>query len=172
MPVPELRPKAEPGYRPGVGVMLLNPRGLVFVGRRVDTPEAWQMPQGGIDAGETPREAALRELVEEVGTDRVELLAESRGWLSYDLPPAIAGRIWGGRYRGQTQKWFAFRFTGRDGDIDVHTAHPEFDAWRWVAPEELPRLIVPFKRPVYEAVLAEFRHLLPRRDAPSRHAPG
>ena len=156
------RPTAEAGYRRGVGVMLLDPRGLVFVGRRLDTPDAWQMPQGGIDAGETPREAALRELAEEIGTDRAELLAESHGWLSYDLPPELGGRVWGGRYRGQTQKWFAFRFTGSDADIDLAAAaHPEFDAWRWVPADELPRLIVPFKRPVYEAVLAEFRHLLP-----------
>lgn len=160
MSSPHESPRAEPGYRPGVGIVLLDRRGHAFVGRRLDTPDAWQMPQGGIDAGETPLEAARRELIEEVGTDRAELLAESRGWLSYDLPPEIAARIWGGRYRGQTQKWFAFRFTGRDADIDVRTAHPEFDAWRWVPAGELPRLIVPFKRPLYRAVAAEFRDLL------------
>jgi len=149
-----------PGYRPAVGIMLLNRDGLVFVGRRIDMPErlaAWQMPQGGIDPGETPRQAALRELGEEVGTDRAEILAESRAWLRYDLPAEIAGRMWGGRFRGQRQKWFAMRFTGHDADIDIATEHPEFDAWRWAAPAELPELIVPFKRPLYCDVIADFR---------------
>jgi putative (di)nucleoside polyphosphate hydrolase len=118
---------------------------------------AWQMPQGGIDPGETPREAALRELKEETGTDKAVVLGESRDWLHYDLPEGLAGGIWGGRYRGQRQKWFAMRFTGEDGDIDpAATEHPEFDAWEWVAPELLPDLIVPFKRPLYRDILAEF----------------
>ena len=147
-------------YRPAVGIMLLNRDGRVFVGRRVDMPAglaAWQMPQGGIDPGETPRQAALRELKEEVGTDRAEILAEAAGWLHYDLPAEIAGRMWGGRYRGQRQKWFAMRFTGEDCDIDPAAGdHPEFDAWEWAAPERLPELIVPFKRGIYLAVLAEF----------------
>ncbi len=149
------------GYRPGVGVMLLDAQNRVFVGRRIDMAgENWQMPQGGIDKGETPREAALRELKEEVGTDRAELLAESARWLRYDVPATIASRLWHGRYRGQMQKWFAMRFTGRDSDIDLHTHHPEFNAWKWVAAEELPRLIVPFKHQLYLDILAEFAPLL------------
>ncbi|MGO8919742.1 MAG: RNA pyrophosphohydrolase [Stellaceae bacterium] len=145
------------GYRAGVGIMLVDRRGQVFVGRRIDTAgNNWQMPQGGIDKGETPRQAALRELKEEVGTDRAEILAETKGWLSYDVPQPLAGRLWRGRYRGQRQKWFAMRFTGSDGDIDLKTHHPEFDAWKWIAPEELPDLIVPFKRQLYRDVLKEF----------------
>ncbi len=146
-----------PSYRPGVGIMLIDRRGLVFVGRRIDVAEEnWQMPQGGIDQGETPREAALRELAEEAGTRKAEIIAETRGWLSYDLPRPLAGQMWGGRHRGQRQKWFACRFTGTDHDIrlDAH-GHPEFSAWRWEEPERLPALIVPFKRPLYEAVLRE-----------------
>jgi len=149
------------GYRPGVGVMLFDPQKRVFVGRRIDMEgDNWQMPQGGIDKGETPREAALRELKEEVGTDRAEFLAEAARWLRYDVPKEVAGRLWRGRYRGQMQKWFAMRFTGRDGDIDLATHHPEFNAWKWVAPAELPRLIVPFKRQLYRDILAEFAPLL------------
>ena len=155
--------KGEPApaeaYRRAVGIMLLNRRGEVLIARRIDIPEgeAWQMPQGGIDPGESPREAALRELKEEIGTDKAELLAESRGWLAYELPPEIAPKVWGGRYRGQRQKWFAMRFLGTDDDIDLATRHPEFDAWRWVAPDRLPELIVPFKRQLYLDILAEFR---------------
>lgn len=155
-------------YRPGVGVFLINRDGRVFVGRRIDMPAgmaAWQMPQGGIDPGETPREAVLRELKEEVGTDRAEILGETHGWLRYDLPPDLASNSWDGRYRGQRQKWFAMRFTGEDSDIDPAAAdEPEFDAWEWVAPERLPELIVPFKRRLYLAVLDEFReHCRPAR---------
>jgi putative (di)nucleoside polyphosphate hydrolase len=153
-------------YRPGVGIMLLNDRGLVFVGRRINMPAglaAWQMPQGGIDRGETPRQAALRELQEETGTDKAEILAKSAVWHHYDLPAEIAGRMWKGRYRGQRQKWFAMRFTGTDADIDLATHHPEFDAWEWVEPERLPELIVPFKRQIYRDVLAEFGELLNRK---------
>ena len=149
------------GYRAGVGIMLLNSDKRVFVGKRVDMAgENWQMPQGGIDKGESPRQAALRELKEEVGTDRAEILAESAGWLSYDVPRDITRRLWGGRYRGQKQKWFVMRFTGADRDIDLRTHHPEFSAWRWVEAEELPRLIVPFKRQLYQDLLAEFAELL------------
>ncbi len=145
------------GYRPGVGVMLLDARNRVFVGRRIDmSGDNWQMPQGGIDRGETPRAAALRELKEEIGTDKAELRGESRGWLRYDLPAELARAMWGGRYRGQQQKWFAMRFTGTDGDIDLATEHPEFNAWKWLRPERLPEVIVPFKRQLYLDILAEF----------------
>ncbi|MBF0305288.1 MAG: RNA pyrophosphohydrolase [Alphaproteobacteria bacterium] len=151
---------AEKPYRQGVGIALFDRRGLVFAARRIDTPgDAWQMPQGGIDEGETPAQAALRELEEEIGTAKAEIIAESRDWLSYDLPPDIAGKVWKGRFRGQRQKWFALRFTGRDRDIDIATRHPEFADWRWMPLDELPRLIVPFKRALYEQVAAEFRHL-------------
>lgn len=146
-------------YRLGVGIMLVNREGEVFVARRIDIPggEAWQMPQGGIDPGESPRRAALRELKEEIGTDKARILGESR-WLQYDLPAEIAARgVWGGRYRGQKQKWFAMRFLAADDDIDLKTAEPEFDAWKWVKPELLPKMIVPFKRELYRAVLAELR---------------
>ena len=123
---------------------------------------AWQMPQGGIDPGETPREAALRELLEEVGSDKAEIVAESRVLHRYDLPVEIAGQMWGGRFRGQKQIWFAMRFTGEDIDIDPATKHPEFDDWKWVTADELPDLIVPFKRAIYVAILDEFReHLTP-----------
>jgi putative (di)nucleoside polyphosphate hydrolase len=162
-------PGAEPDstlYRPCVGLMLFNPAGQVFVGRRIDTASAWQMPQGGIDPGEDPRVAALRELKEEIGTDNAVILAESTRWRRYDLPQRLWGRVWGGRYRGQTQRWFALRFTGTDADIDLGTHHPEFDAWRWVAIDELPQLVVPFKREVYMDVIAEFRHMIGSIGAP------
>lgn len=144
-------------YRAGVGVMLLNPANAVFVGQRLDsTLEAWQMPQGGMDPGEAPLDTAFRELAEETGITKAELLAESRGWLYYDLPDELVGKMWKGRYAGQRQKWFAMRFTGTEADIDIATAHPEFRAWRWAPVDELCRMIVPFKRALYEAVIAEF----------------
>ena len=144
--------------------MLLNRQGEVFVGRRIDMPSlpAWQMPQGGIDRGETPSQAALRELKEEIGTDKAEILGESRGWLKYELPAELAEKAFGGRYCGQKQKWFAMRFIGKESDIDLATEHPEFDRWQWVAPHRLPELIVPFKRQLYLDILAEFRqHHIP-----------
>jgi putative (di)nucleoside polyphosphate hydrolase len=147
-------------YRPGVGIMLLNRDGLAFVGHRIRIPARlakWQMPQGGIDAGEPPRQAALRELREEIGTDRADILAESRGWFEHEVPDEIAQGMMGGRYRGNRQKWFAIRFTGTDADINLATEHPEFDAWKWVRPECLPELIVPFMRSLYLDILAEFR---------------
>ncbi len=149
------------GYRPCVGLLLIDPAKRLFIGeRRGPLLDAWQMPQGGIDPGETPLDAARRELREEVGTDRVELLAESRHWYAYDLPPELRPAHWRGRYRGQSQKWFAFRFTGSDADIDLETHHPEFARWRWASADEALRLIVAFKRPVYRAVLAEFAAFL------------
>lgn len=155
-------------YRPCVGVVLLNRDGLVFVGRRkgpapehVDAGHAWQMPQGGIDAGEDPLKAAVRELHEETNVTSARLVAEAPEWFAYDLPPEIAGQAWKGRYRGQTQKWFAFRFTGPDSEIDIaHPAgghhKPEFEAWRWERLEATPQLIIPFKRGVYERVVDAF----------------
>lgn len=149
-------------YRPCVGIMLINPHGQVWVGRRIDLPDAWQMPQGGIDPGETPRQAAFRELEEEIGTANAAFLAETDEWLRYDLPPTLIGRAWNGRWRGQEQKWIAARFLGTDAEIDLDTAHPEFDAWQWIRPERLPMLAAPFKRHVYERVLQAFeRHLIP-----------
>jgi putative (di)nucleoside polyphosphate hydrolase len=147
-------------YRPCVGIMLIDRRGLVFVAQRIDNPaSAWQMPQGGIDEGESPRQAVLRELQEEVGTGNAEILAESRNWWRYDLPAERVPQLWGGRYRGQEQKWFALRFLGGDGDIDIATETPEFRAWRWAEMAELPDIIVPFKRDIYREVIAEFGHL-------------
>lgn len=149
-------------YRAGVGIMLFNPQGQVFVGRRVDnSSEAWQMPQGGIDEGETPAQAALRELEEEVGTSAAEIIAESEGWFTYDLPPDLVGKVWKGRFRGQRQKWFALRFTGVDSDININTAHPEFQAWQWQDYDRLVEIIVPFKRDLYCAVIEEFRQVRP-----------
>lgn len=151
-------------YRPCVGMLLLNDEDKVFVGRRIDTAKEgdniWQMPQGGIDEGESPEAAALRELREEIGTDKAEIIAESRQWLHYDLPPHLLGKVWKGRYRGQKQRWFALRFLGRDSDIDLDTPHPEFDAWQWVELDDLPGLVIPFKRDTYRAVVSEFRELL------------
>lgn len=148
-------------YRKGVGLLVFNKRGLVFTGMRADTPGAWQMPQGGIDKGEEPRDAALRELAEEIGTDKARIVAESKNWLSYDLPDDLSRKVWKGKYRGQQQKWFALEFTGTDADIrlDAHPDEIEFVRWRWAPFDELPHLIVGFKRPLYEAVHAEFSEL-------------
>lgn len=144
-------------YRPGIGLVLLNARGLAFVAQRVDTPgNSWQFPQGGIDEGEDPRATLLREMEEEIGTNKAEIIAESAEWISYDLPPEIADRSWKGRYRGQTQKWFCARFTGADADIDLDTEHPEFERWQWMALDAVPALIIPFKRALYDKVVAEF----------------
>lgn len=157
-----------PPYRPCVGITLFNREGLVFVGRRpvsagpehVEGEYAWQMPQGGIDQGEKPFDAARRELFEETNATSIRLLAEAPEWYSYDLPRDVAGRAWRGRYGGQTQKWFAFRFEGDDSEIDIACPgghKPEFDAWRWERLERLPELIIPFKRGVYESVVEAFR---------------
>ena len=148
-------------YRPNVGAMLFNRDGLVFVGQRNDLNDiekdsgSWQMPQGGIDEGEEPRTAVLRELKEETGTDKAEVVAETKGWFRYDIPSIVSGKLWHGKYKGQRQKWFALRFLGTDADIDIASHNPEFAAWKWAPLDELPALIIPFKREVYTAVVAE-----------------
>ena len=152
-------------YRPAAGVMLINGDGLAFAAQRLDTTmENWQMPQGGIDPGEDARAAAVRELGEEIGVgpDHIELIAETPDELLYDLPDDLIGKVWKGRYRGQRQRWFLYRFIGEDTDINLATEHPEFVTWRWVDPHELPKLIVPFKRRLYEEVLAAFSQHLAR----------
>ena len=152
-------------YRRGVGIALFDREGRVFVARRIDAAsEAWQMPQGGIDRGEPPEQAAFRELAEETGIRKADLLGESRDWIPYDLPRHLIGKAWRGRYRGQMQKWFALAFTGDEAEIDLRaTSHPEFSAWRWVALSETPGLIVPFKRALYAQVADEFaRFAVPR----------
>jgi putative (di)nucleoside polyphosphate hydrolase len=153
-------------YRPCAGMMVINCDGLVFVGKRNGGPEhsdavhVWQMPQGGIDENEDPYKAALRELYEETNIRSVEKFGEIAEWLAYDLPPELVGLAWSGKYRGQKQKWFALRFTGADSEIDTVNPggghEPEFVAWRWVAMSELPELVVPFKRAIYERVVKEF----------------
>jgi len=151
-------PKSLP-YRPCVGIMLLNSKNQVFVAQRINAPGAWQMPQGGIDKGEEPRAAAFREMEEEIGTANATLIHEMDHWVSYDLPEHLIGVVWKGKYRGQTQRWFALRFLGSDNEIRIDTDEPEFDAWKWVEMADLPNLIVPFKRETYEKVVAAFRHL-------------
>ena len=147
-------------YRSCVGIMLLNRDGLVFVGQRLNMAEtAWQMPQGGIDAGESPREAALRELLEEIGTNNAEIIAVRDDWLNYDLPDEIQTKIWDGKYRGQTQKWIAMRFKDNDTAINIRTEHPEFRAWKWLPVTKLASEIVAFKRPIYKQVVDGFGHL-------------
>jgi putative (di)nucleoside polyphosphate hydrolase len=152
-------------YRPCAGIMLANTEGKVFVGQRVDrAPEgdAWQMPQGGIDDGEDAQEAALRELLEETGVnpDLVDIIARSREEYFYDLPDELVGKVWKGKYRGQRQHWFLLRFKGSDEDINIETEHQEFSDWQWVTPDRLPHLIVPFKKRLYEALVAEFGELI------------
>ena len=161
-PFPPMDPNRLP-YRPCVGVMLADRRGRVFVGQRIDAGgPAWQMPQGGIDDGESVRQAGLRELREETGivADLVRIEAETADWLIYDLPPDLVGKVWKGRFRGQRQKWLLARYLGRDEQIRIATDHPEFSAWRWLPPDELVAQIVPFKAAVYAAVLTEFAPLL------------
>ena len=157
MPTPKRKPLP---YRRGVGVVLVNRAGKVFVAERIDTPDAWQMPQGGIDAGERPRTAAKRELKEETGTDKARIIAESRDWLTYDLPANLVGKVWKGKYRGQKQKWFVMLFEGQDADIDLAAEHPEFSRWKWLSFAQLPRVIVGFKRALYRQVVAEFADVI------------
>ena len=149
-------------YRPCVGVVLTRADGTIFVGERINAPGAWQMPQGGIDEGEDPRAAALRELEEETGvsSDLVSVEAVTRDWVRYDLPEDLVGKVWKGRFRGQEQKWFLMRFRGEDGDVKIDAKHPEFSRWTWMPAAEVIANIVPFKRAVYEAVLGEFAHQL------------
>ena len=149
----------ENGYRRGVGVMLLNHKGEVFVGARIDnTDEAWQMPQGGIDKGEEPWGTALRELEEETGIPPhlVERIAECSERMKYDLPDELQGKLWGGKWKGQDQDWFLARFLGRDSDVNIDTEDAEFRDWKWIEPAQLPELIVPFKRELYRQLLREF----------------
>ena len=149
-------------YRSNVGIMMVNEKGYVFVGQRLDNNQnAWQMPQGGIDAGEDPETAAYRELLEETGVKKqdVRFVASSSQWLSYDLPEDLIPILWDGKFRGQKQKWFLFKFLGEDGDINIATEHPEFSKWKWISKENLLKEIVPFKKSVYENVLKEFKNI-------------
>lgn len=145
-------------YRACVGVVLADAQGRIFTGERVDTPGAWQMPQGGIDDGESPEIAAFRELEEETGVPATlaQIEAEYPDWITYDLPDHLVGKLWKGRYRGQKQRWFLLRFQGRDTDIQIEQPHQEFARWRWSTPEQVTRDIVPFKQDVYLQIMAEF----------------
>lgn len=158
--MPELPEKyAGLPYRPGVGIVLFNREGKVFIGRRMDNhADSWQLPQGGIDEGEDPYTAVFREMEEEIGTRKAEILGAYDEWLHYDLPERLIPKLWNGRYRGQKQKWIALRFLGEDADIDLNAHNiPEFNAWKWAGLDELLDLIVPFKRGVYATVIAEFK---------------
>ncbi|MDF3047973.1 MAG: rppH [Candidatus Midichloriaceae bacterium] len=156
-------PLSSLGYRSGVGIMLVNDSNRVFVGKRIERFQgmsAWQMPQGGMDDNESPIEAAKRELLEETGVNSAEILAEHTEWLYYDLPSELIGKVWGGRYRGQKQKWFLMRLVGGDSQINIHTSHAEFNEWKWERVENLESIIVPFKRDIYRKVITQFAPLL------------
>ena len=144
-------------YRPCVGVMLVNDKNKVFVARRIDTKvEAWQMPQGGIDEGEEAKDCAFREMEEEIGTGNAEIIAEYNGWLEYDLPDHLLGKVWKGKYRGQKMRWFLMRYLGKDSDINLETEHPEFSEWKWIDIENLADDIVEFKKPLYRKLVQYF----------------
>ena len=144
-------------YRPCVGICLVNDEGLIFAGKRIDNrAEAWQMPQGGIDEGEDAITACFREMAEEIGTNKAELLAEYPDWLNYDIPEPLANKLWDGTYRGQSQKWMLLRYQGTDADINIETDIPEFEQWQWMSPDKLVELCVPFKKDVYRALMTEF----------------
>ena len=148
-------------YRPCVGLLVINGEGLVFAGQRLDShSNAWQMPQGGIENGESILDAGLREMREEIGTNNVLFIGEMSEWLKYDLPGNLINRLWGGKYRGQTQKWLAYKFLGEDSEINIQTKHPEFCDWKWLNAEELTKLAIPFKRTIYEKVLKEYSNYL------------
>ncbi|AIL65167.1 RNA pyrophosphohydrolase [Rickettsiales bacterium Ac37b] len=145
-------------YRTGVGIMIINNQKQVFVGKRVDKQNAWQMPQGGVDNDETPKEAAMRELLEEIGTNKVRFISESKEWFYYNVPKRLIPKLWNGQYRGQKQKWFLCKFLGQDSEINLNTEHPEFIEWRWVELSELPVIIVPFKQKLYCKVIKAFQN--------------
>jgi putative (di)nucleoside polyphosphate hydrolase len=147
-------------YRPCAGIMLLNNQNQVFVAKRIDTAvEAWQMPQGGIDQGEDPKEAAIRELEEETGIRDTQVIAEYEGWLTYDLPDELYGKVWKGKFGGQTMKWYVMRFNGNENDINIETAHPEFSEWKWTEISNIPDMIVPFKKDIYQKLADKFSYL-------------
>lgn len=148
-------------YRPGVGMMIINKEKMIFVAKRMDTKiQAWQMPQGGIDIGETPSKAAMREMEEEIGTAKGQIIAESKNWYSYDIPKFLIHKLWNGNYKGQRQKWFLIEYTGSDSDINLRTQNPEFTEWRWAHLKELPEIIIPFKKRLYDSVIKEFNPFL------------
>ena len=147
-------------YRRCVGLVVINKDGLVFVGKRIDSNlNAWQMPQGGIENGESPRNAGLREMKEEIGTNNVKLIGEIDNWLNYDIPQKLSSKLWNGKYRGQTQKWLAFQFLGNDDEININTEDPEFKEWKWEEHKNLVNLAVPFKKDIYNKIIYEFSHL-------------
>jgi putative (di)nucleoside polyphosphate hydrolase len=149
-------------YRLGVGLMIINEQKKIFVGKRIESRSqfAWQMPQGGIDIGETPSKAALREMHEEIGSSKGEIIAESANWYCYDLPKKTIPKMWNGQYRGQKQKWFLIKFLGLDSEINIQTERPEFLNWKWIKPQQLSSAVIPFKKCLYDSVLKEFKHLL------------
>lgn len=148
-------------YRRGVGMMIINDEGKVLLGKRIESRyEAWQMPQGGIDGAETPSKAVRREMLEEIGCDKGEIIAETKSWYSYDIPKFLVSKLWDGQYKGQKQKWFLIKFTGKDSEININTDNPEFREWCWADTSDMAELIVPFKKILYEAVLKEFNPLI------------
>ena len=159
--MPEIKNTDFLPYRPCVGMMIINKEKMIFVAKRMDTKiQAWQMPQGGIDLGETPSKAAMREMEEEIGTSNGRIIAESKNWYSYDIPKFLIHKLWNGCYKGQRQKWFLIEYTGSDSDINLRTKNPEFTEWRWANVNELPEIIIPFKKRLYDSVVKEFKTFL------------